>query len=133
MAQEYYPLTKEQALERGYNWLDPNPRDYQEQTYQIPSDIKDASDDIVGQILACQKCGRNYKIIKQELEFYRQYNLAIPTECFYCRHARRMKKRNPRKLFERKCDCCQKVIRTTFAPDRPEKVYCEECYQKEMY
>jgi CxxC-x17-CxxC domain-containing protein len=44
-----------------------------------------------------------------------------------------MKLRNPRKLFDRKCDKCGKDIKTTYAPDRPEIVYCEECYEKEIY
>jgi len=130
---EYYPLTKEQALAKGYNWLDPDPRDYQPQTYQVPVDIKEVKDEILDQILACTKCGRNYKIIKQELNFYRQHDLPIPRECFYCRHAVRMAKRNPRKLFERQCDNCHKNIRTTYTSDRQEKVYCDECFNKEMY
>ena len=28
---------------------------------------------------------------------------------------------------------CDLVIQTTYAPDRPEKIYCEECYLKEVY
>jgi len=133
MANEYYPLTKEQALSKGYNWLEPNPRDYQKSDYQIPEDIKEVGDDIIGKTLACETCRRNYKIIKQELEFYRQHDLAVPKECFYCRHTKRMAKRNPRKLFERPCDFCHKQIKTTYSPERPEKVYCEDCYQKEIY
>ncbi len=133
MAQEYYPLTKEQALVKGYKWLDPDPKEYQPQACEVPKDIKEVKDDILKEVLACKTCQRNYKIAKQELDFYRTHELELPTDCFYCRHARRMAQRNPRQLFERKCDHCSKNIRTTYSPDRNEKVYCEECYQKEIY
>jgi hypothetical protein len=41
--------------------------------------------------------------------------------------------RNPRKLFDRKCDKCWVKIKTTYSPDRKEIVYCESCYNKEVY
>jgi CxxC-x17-CxxC domain-containing protein len=44
----------------------------------------------------------------------------------------RMKMRNPRKLFERKCDKCGKDMVTTYAPERKEIVYCEACYEREV-
>jgi len=44
-----------------------------------------------------------------------------------------MKLRNPRKLYTRNCDKCGKEIQTTYAPERPEIVYCENCYNKEVY
>ncbi|MBI5622130.1 DNA-directed RNA polymerase, partial [Candidatus Falkowbacteria bacterium] len=28
---------------------------------------------------------------------------------------------------------CTNEFETTYAPERPERVYCEECYQKEIY
>jgi len=43
-----------------------------------------------------------------------------------------MKLRNPRKLYDRKCDKCSIDIKTTYSPERPEIVYCEECYNKEI-
>ncbi|MBU1627728.1 hypothetical protein KKB18_10205, partial [bacterium] len=60
-------------------------------------------------------------------------NLPFPTKHPDVRHAERMKLRNPRKLRERKCDKCEKDIQTSYAPERPEKVYCETCYNKEVY
>jgi len=44
-----------------------------------------------------------------------------------------MNLRNPRKLYERNCDKCGEDIQTTYEPSRPETVYCEECYNKEIY
>ena len=69
----------------------------------------------------------------QELKFYIEQGVPVPNKCFYCRHANRFKMRNPRALYDRKCDKCAAAIRTTYSPDRPEKVYCEKCYLKEVY
>jgi len=41
--------------------------------------------------------------------------------------------RNPRRLFNRKCMKCDKQIQTSYAPEKPEIVYCEECYVEEVY
>jgi formylmethanofuran dehydrogenase subunit E len=44
-----------------------------------------------------------------------------------------MELRNPRELYERQCTECHKDIITTYSPDRPERVVCEECYRKFVY
>jgi hypothetical protein len=49
------------------------------------------------------------------------------------RHTDRMKLRNPRKLRDRKCNKCWIEIKTTYSPERPEIIYCEACYNKEVY
>jgi len=133
VAQEYYPLTKEEVLKRGWKWKEFEQKNYQKQTYELPDNISETSDEIMNELLACNDCGRNYKIIFQELKFYRNMGLPIPRKCHECRHKERMALRNPRKLFSRNCDRCYKSIQTTYSPDRPEKVYCEECYLKEVY
>jgi uncharacterized protein YbaR (Trm112 family) len=136
VAQEYYPLTKEVALKQGFNWQDNLPFTRGLETLKfsnIPDNIKEMSETILKEVLACQECGKNYKIINQELEFYRHKYLPIPRHCPECRHLNRLKLRNPRKLWERKCDQCGREVKTTYAPDRPEKIFCEECYQKEIY
>jgi hypothetical protein len=74
-----------------------------------------------------------YRIIKQELEFYKKHNIPLPRKHPDIRHMERMKLRNPRKLFDRKCDKCWKDIKTTYSPSRPEIVYCQECFEKEFY
>ncbi len=130
VAQEYFPMTKEEVLAKGWKWRDDSTdKSRLVPTLDvIPDDIADVPDSICNEILACETCGKNYKIQKAELKFYRKMNLPIPHKCPDCRHAERMKLRNPRKLFERKCDQCGTDIQTTFAPERPEKVYCEKCY-----
>lgn len=133
LAQEYFPLTKEQALNKDWQWKDPDKREYQKQTYEVADDIKNVPDEIVKEVLACTECGKNFKIIALELAYYRKKNLPIPRKCSFCRHKDRLKLRTPYKLFERKCAKCSAAIKTAYAPERKEIVYCEKCYLEAVY
>lgn len=136
IAQENMSLTKEEALRSGFRWEDDIQKTEGKETLkpeEIPDHIKDVPDSITSEILACIDCKRNYKIINQELQFYRKMIIPIPRKCFYCRHKDRIVRRGPYKFWDRKCAKCQKEIRTNYSPDRPEIVYCEKCYQQEVY
>lgn len=133
IAQEFFPLTEKEAVTKKYVWKQPDKKEYQQQTYDIPDSIDDVQDSINNEILACSSCKKNYKIISRELKFYKNFHLPIPTKCPDCRHNERVKRLNPHKLWDRKCDKCGTAIKTTYATDRPEKVYCEKCYLKEVY
>jgi len=128
VAQEYFALTKEQALKDGYKWKEKDLKDYQNQNYNVPLDIKDVKEDIIGEILACNDCGKNYKLIDKELEFYKKLNLPVPRKCPDCRHLERMTLRSPRKLWGRECAKCGKDMKASYSNKRPETVYCENCY-----
>lgn len=128
-ANEYFPLTKEKAQKQGYKWKDEESSSrYKGPKYEIPEDIKRVEEGILEAILTCEVTGKNYRIVRPELEFYRKMNLPIPRICPDERHRQRMALRNPRQLWDRKCSECQKEIQTTYSPDRTEKVLCEECY-----
>jgi hypothetical protein len=133
LASEYYPLTKKEVMARGWNWYEDVKSDHKFSDYKIPDNIKDVEDDITQQVLKCEISGKPYKIIPQELKFCRENGVPVPRVCPDQRYSDRMALRNPRKLFSRKCDKCSTGIQTTYSPDRPEKVYCEQCYLKEVY
>jgi len=136
LAQENFPLTKKEALEQGFRWEDDIQKTEGRETLQpenIPDHIKNVPDSITKEILRCIDCNRNYKITNQELLFYRKMNIPIPRKCFYCRHQDRIVRRGPYKFWNRNCAKCQKEITTNYAPDRSEIVYCEKCYQQEVY
>lgn len=139
IASEYYPLEKDDALSKGFNWTDyENPRPTatktipQEAMKNLPDTTEEVPDDILDWLLTCEISSKPYKLIKQELDFYRKHNLPIPRRHPDQRHKDRMELRNPRKLFERTCDKCSKEILTVYSPERPEIVYCEECYNEEI-
>jgi hypothetical protein len=136
LAQEWFPLTKQQALEKNYNWQDDQAaQNYQGPQVQVPNSIHDVDEEIIKQILHCETTGKLFKIIPQELKFYRKMQLPIPRFSPDQRHLNRMARRNPRKLWSRLCDeqNCSREVQSTYAPNRPEKVYCEACYLKTIY
>lgn len=135
ISNDMLPLKKEDAALSGFNWCDNLPGTRGKETVvpnSLPDNIKETQDQIIKEVLACVSCGRNYKIVVQELEFYKKINIPLPRKCFDCRHMERMNMRNPRHLYHRKCANCTNEFETTYASDRPEKVYCETCYQKEV-
>jgi hypothetical protein len=133
IAMEYFPLSKKEVLARGWRWRSEEGKDHKPATIRtIPDDITDIPDSICQEVLACAICKKNYQIQKEELKFYRKMELPVPHKCPDCRHHERMHLRNPRTLHLRNCDKCSTEIQTTFAPERPEQVYCEKCYLAEV-
>ncbi len=133
LAEEYFPLSKEEILKRGLKWQDDQEPDLSGVTKKIdarrlPENISDIPDDILNWAIECEESGKLFRIQKAELEFYRKMNLPIPRFHFLVRHEKRRIMRNPRKLWSRTCMKCEKDIVTSYSPERPEKVYCEECY-----
>ena len=99
---------------------------------KIPDSINEVKDSILDDILGCMKCGKPFRLIPAELALLRRWQFPIPRICPDCRHMERMDRINPPKLWERKCAKCQTDMKTSYAPDRPEVVYCAECYKEEI-
>ncbi|PIZ87104.1 hypothetical protein COX93_02185, partial [Candidatus Nomurabacteria bacterium CG_4_10_14_0_2_um_filter_30_12] len=117
---EYMPLTKEKALKEGFRWKDDIPSTSGQETIKLsdlPTTPKDYSDELVNEILECEKCNKNYRLINREIGFYKKMGLPLPKQCFNCRHERRMKARNPRSLWDMKCAKCGKEIKTSYTPE----------------
>ena len=144
IAQEYFPLTKEEAIAQGYKWKDKEERNYQIdiKNEDIPDNIKEVDESIIGKVIECEhkgtcneQCTEAFKIIPEELQFYLRMNLPLPRLCPNCRHYNRLKQRNPLKLWHRHCmkEGCTNEFETSYSPDRPEIIYCERCYQGEVY
>lgn len=134
-AQDFFPLKKENVLAKGYGWKDDEKRDFEIQTYEIPDDIVDAPESVVNEILVCESCKRNFKIIFPEYELLKKLQLPLPRKCFECRHIDRSFFRKKRKLHVRKCHGCQAEIQTTYSSssEAGERIFCEKCYMKAVY
>src|SRR5205814_655633 len=110
------------------------------------------------EIIGCIQCGRAYRVIPMEFNFLRRIGLPIPRKCPECRFHERFAFANPPKLWSGKCQCngatsdkrqatryeyqnsighfhgkdvCPNEYLTSYAPGRPEIIYCEQCYQAE--
>ncbi len=136
LAQDYMPLNSEQAKEKGFIWRETNPREFQTtvQGTDLPDTISDVSEDIVKEIIACEVCRKAYRIVPIELQFYKRIGLPLPHKCHNCRFLERFKFINPPKLWHRSCmnKGCTNEFETSYAPERPEIIYCESCYQNEV-
>jgi hypothetical protein len=137
LAQDYIPLDKEEAKEKGFIWREPNAREFQTtiKGIDLPDLINNVSDSIVNEIIACEDCSRAYRIVPIELQFYKRIVLPLPHKCHNCRFLNRYEFINKPKLYHRKCmhEGCANEFETSYAPERPEIIYCEQCYQKEVY
>ena len=137
LAQEFFPLTEKQTDARGWRWSSRDesiPLDIKSiPAKRLPDAIKDVPDDILNWAVVCEATGRPFRITPKELQFYRKFNLPVPHFHPDERHRLRMALRNLRVLYDRNCASCGMAIKTTYAPDRPERVLCEACYLKEVY
>ncbi|MBI5220676.1 MAG: hypothetical protein HY978_02470 [Candidatus Liptonbacteria bacterium] len=160
VAQDYFPISEAEAKARGYVWRKPEDHNYRITlpAANLPETIQDVSDTITQEIIGCASrnpdpqaggCTTAFRIVPQELAFYREMNLPLPRVCPNCRHRERLTKCNPLKLWHRRCDCnhqslminhyqnttahshgtdpCPNEFETAYAPERPEIIYCEQC------
>ncbi len=137
LAYEHFPLTKEEVLAKGWKWKDVtgDPPQVSKLLHaaDLPATIADVGDDILDTAIECAVTKKPFRIIRQELDFYRREGLPLPRLHPEERHRQRMAQRTPYKLWSRECAKCQKNIESSYAPERPEMIYCEECYLKEVY
>ncbi len=163
-AYKYFPLSKEQAIQKGFRWADQDDKTHEItiKTDDLPIIIDDVSDSILNDIIECSHadencshhCTKAFRILKNELQYYKQSNIALPRLCPSCRYYERLSKKNPLKLWTRKCMCggvcssdnryrntinhlhgdepCQNEFETAIGPHRKEIVYCDKCYQSEF-
>lgn len=135
VAMEEFPLNEKEVKKLGWKWHaeEKQAEQYLGPAYEIPKNIDDVDDSICKQVLLCEVTCKPYKVIPQELKLYRQMQVPVPRKCPNQRHKERIALRNPRKLWQRECINCKKSIETSYAPDRPEIVYCNDCYLKTVY
>ena len=153
VALEYFPLTKNEILNAGLKWKEPETKKYEItlQSDSMPDTIEGVDESITSEIISCQhtdnckhQCTKAFRITKDELIIYKKLHVPLPTLCFNCRNEERIAKRNPCKLYQRSCMCdkanhmnhkgahCSETFETSYSPERKEIVYCESCYQQEV-
>ncbi|MCX6809872.1 MAG: hypothetical protein NTZ65_03965 [Candidatus Berkelbacteria bacterium] len=150
-AKEHFNLDCSEAKRIGSCWLD---KDFSSKYSGPIYTPKALSNYLIGEnpqaeneiakclqgVLKCKVTGQYFKIIPQELVACIKQRIELPTEHPDQRHKERLAKFNKMNLYSRQCMCeetkhghngrCKVEFETTYAPDRPERVYCESCYQK---
>lgn len=156
LAIQHFKMNKEEAEKKGYKWIEKPHGEYTitKKASELPDSI-DNDDSILKEIIECENCKRAYRVLENELIFLRRENLPLPTLCSDCRFDRRIKDRLKLKLSRMSCMCggdhdktgvykntvrhfhgdvpCTEEFKTGHAPEDKEIVYCEKCYQQEIY
>jgi hypothetical protein len=159
-AQDHLPLQKERGIALGYNWHDLAKRDPildAVQPNEVPDAVSDFQNGDSKRTFVCETfvgrgddavndgCSEYYKFIPQEIAWYKERALALPRKCPRCRFLARFKAQPLFQSYRRECACfngehgwhsagtCSSPFLTSYAPDRPEPVYCEKCYSAIMY
>lgn len=142
--QEYFPMTENEIIKNGYSWHNPIDKSYEItiSSKDLPLRVKEIGDNIIEETIECghrgecsHNCSTAFRILPGEMQIYKTLDVRIPDLCQNCRYAERISLRNPMKLWHRSCmkPGCTNEFETSYAPDRPEIVYCERCYQNEVY
>ncbi|MBI3114509.1 MAG: hypothetical protein HYZ07_00940, partial [Candidatus Harrisonbacteria bacterium] len=114
VAQDFYPLDASRAKAEGFPWYVPEKREYaiSLKAASLPDTIAEVGDGILKETVGCahegactHKCTTAFRVVPQELTFYRKFNISLPRLCPNCRHAARLAQRNPMKLWHRRCMC----------------------------
>ncbi len=151
------PSNKESVELEGFVWRDPNRKVYETtiEASQLRQSIKDTSDEITKEIIACMSCKKAYRVHPNEFLFLKGQSLPIPRFCIDCRFMRRQKYMVPPILKHSQCMCagntsiglvykntqlhplhgndeCPNTFDTAYNTNS-DIIYCEKCYQQEVY
>jgi hypothetical protein len=140
IARDFFPLTKEKAIKKGYKWKDREKKEYEvtKKSSELPETIGEVDDSILKEVMECGEKDNPYsvgayRITQSELSFYQRMNLPLPRVCFDVRHMRRLAKRPPFKIINRNCDKCGTEVETVYTKQYAPILYCENCYKQEVY
>jgi len=135
IANNFFPLSPTEIEERGYRLWEPEARSYSitKKPEELPDHIKDASDDILNDTIACAECGKGYKITRMELDFLHNMNMPLPRRCPFCRINEKFNQwvKNLR-VIPRICDKCGASFTTDYTKEEAPYILCKACYLKEV-
>ncbi|MFH1315040.1 MAG: hypothetical protein ABIH67_01455 [Candidatus Uhrbacteria bacterium] len=73
--------------------------------------------------------GRRFRLLTQEIDFYKKHKLAPPNRHFIFRIRKLLKEQNSAVFSKTVCGSCNKSVTLTINFARPHrKIYCRECY-----
>jgi len=143
IAMDYYPLTKEDALNMWYKWSDyeaPAPKVEKIVLWAnlpkvwckvIQEKKPEFLQKIVNYAIICEVSKKPFRITKQEIDFYVKHNLPIPTKHPDIRHQERLKRKDPTTMHLIHCDECGEEMLSVHLPWKWKKILCEKCFYKE--
>lgn len=137
-AQKNFPIMPEEAKKSYIPWYDEPetkiPEGMGYKAAEAPEDIHDVSDEILEHAIICEKTGKPFRIVEEELSFYRRMKIPIPIIHPYQRMMERVKFENSQSLFPFTCPKCGEKSYSTYNLEQQKnlKIYCEKCYLREV-
>ncbi len=132
VANDFFPITESEARKQGLRWHEeidaPELAIEAVSSRELKDSFGETKEEIFKRPIFCAKSRRPFRLVPHEIDFYRTHHLPIPTLHPDERYQERMKKRAPRRLYERRCAVSGHAILSSFAPSRPERVVSEEVY-----
>ena len=137
LAYLYFPENREQVAARGAGWQEEiitEPK-IDLTVEELPDSIQGTKTEaVVNKTIKCGKTGKIFRYIPQEIKFYQANNIPLPR--YYYNYRVTENFRQMAGLFGREAACglCGQKI-TSYYPAEwgYRKIYCEECYRKEIY
>jgi len=132
VAQEYFPLSAEQAKNSGWQWtIEEDKESRGVLVSDLPESIEKIEDSILNDVIQCAETAKGFKLTPLELRFYKKNNIPLPRFAPDHRHQKRVLRLNPPELWKRSCAKTGVAIWTNYAPERPERVYSNEAFLDE--
>ncbi len=158
---QYFPLSKDEALQEGYRWVEKELNNYKVTFTKELYDISSIDTSFSKEVFNCNhegncqhQCPKAFRMNEDEINVYKKIGIPIPTLCPSCRHYERLHDRGEYKFFSATCACggkhdenniyenlsshihsvskCKKSFETVFTKELHPIIYCRECYKQEV-
>jgi hypothetical protein len=139
-AKDFYSLNAEETKKESFNWKNKIKNLYTPTLFSkdLSQSIDAIDSSITKEIIECASKDNDesvgvFRITEQELVFYKKIDLPLPRDCFDIRLLNRLKQRPELRIIERNCYKCNTEVKTIYSASYAPMVYCEKCYQQEVY
>lgn len=135
-SQIIYPMTEDEAKNRGLFWQPDIDVDITNlktiKASDMPDNISEATEKICDLVIIGEKSGKPFRLIKREIDFYKQNKIPLPVDTPYQRMLERFKILNNFKIVSENCDKCNKQIESAYKKADGFRPYCEDCFRAEI-
>ncbi len=136
-AQVSFPLTDEEIKKfGGYVAYEPDTNSGNTKfisSDDVPTTIEETPDTIINSAILCEVTNRPFRITPSELQFYRVMKLPIPSIHPSVRIQNYFNMVPLSVSYDTTCAKCSKNTLSIFDPKEGYTLYCEKCYQQEVY
>jgi hypothetical protein len=136
LAHIMYPMAQEEASKRGLLWQPDVEVDMSAlQTVsvsELPDNIDDMTEALLSRAIIGDKSGKPFRLVPREVDFYKRYRFALPSDTPYQRIIDRYKIMSDFRLYSDTCFKCAKEISSAYKTSDGWKPYCTECYQQDF-